>query len=272
MSPYIIKHAKSDFSSQSLRSVFAGQDLVISTMSGGDYELQIKLIDALIAADVRHFIPHEFGQDTMNERIQARSQKSAGRAKVLEYLQARSSKAKPDLDWIGIATGYTLDTNLISGDLGFDMEWHSATIHGIGTELFAVSSLERVAQVVLRVVQQWDQIKSHYIYAAGVVTSAHEILRCAENATGREWTAGNYDIEDSVKEGTVRIQRGFPDAGMALLERSVLYDKELDASAPFQSASSNRLLRLQTESVQDIVDKAYHDLQHYGRPGCACSC
>jgi hypothetical protein len=240
-------------------------------MSGGDSELQIKIVDALIAAGVNHFIPHEFGHDTLNKRIQARSQKSAGRAKVLEYLQARSSKAETELDWIGIATGYTLDTNLISGDLGFDMEWHSATIHGIGTEPFAVSSLERVAQVVLQVIQYWDQIKSHYIYAAGVVTSANEVLRCAEKATGREWTAGNYDVEDSVREGKARIERGFPDAGMALLERSVLYDEELNAYAPFRSTSSNQSLQLQTESVQDIVDKAYHDLQHYGKPGCGCS-
>jgi hypothetical protein len=125
--------------------------------------------------------------------------------------------------------------------------------------------------VVLQVIQYWDQIKSHYIYAAGVVTSANEVLRCAEKATGREWTAGNYDVEDSVREGKARIERGFPDAGMALLERSVLYDEELNAYAPFRSTSSNQSLQLQTESVQDIVDKAYHDLQHYGKPGCGCS-
>jgi hypothetical protein len=189
----------------------------------------------------------------------------------LEHLENNVSKSSPGFDWIGIATGYTLDTGLISGDLGFDMQWHSATIPGVGTEPFAVSSLERVGEVVRSVVQQWPQINSHYIYAAGVLTSANELVRCAERVTGQAWTVGNHNVEDSVREGNSRIERGFPDAGMALLERSVLYDERLNASAPFQSWSSNNLLQLQPEVAETIVEISYRDLQAHGKPGCACS-
>jgi hypothetical protein len=125
--------------------------------------------------------------------------------------------------------------------------------------------------VVASVIQHWDSVESNYIYAAGLITSANEVLRAAERATGREWTTGNYDVEDSVNEGQKRIERGFPDAGMALLERSILYDKQLNASAAFKTQSSNDVLELSPESVEEIVDKAYHDLQHYGKPGCGCS-
>jgi hypothetical protein len=266
-----VEHKKSDFTPKSLEEVFAGQDLVISTMSGGDVELQTCIIDATVAAGVKRFIPHEFGHDTLNTRIQARIPKYAGRAKVLEHLRNIASKATHDFNYIGIATGYTVDSNLISGAMGFDMQWHSATIHGIGTEPFAASSLERIGHVVVSVIQHWDQIKSHYIYAAGVVASANEVLRCAEQATGHEFTVGNHDVEDSVREGQSRIDRGFPDAGMALLERSILYDEQLDAVAPFKSHSANELLGLPKEFVKDVVEKAYHDLQHYGKPGCGCS-
>lgn len=271
ISRYTVEHRKSDFTSKSLEDAFRGQDLVISTMSGGDAELQIRIIDAMIAAGVKRFIPHEFGHDTLNTGIQARIPKYAGRTKVLEHLQKNILAAAKDFDWVGIATGYILDSNLISGNMGFDMQWHSATIHGIGTEHFAASSLERIGRVVVSVIQNWDKIKSHYIYAAGVVTSANEVLRCAEQVTGQEWTVGNYDVEDSVREGQSRIERGFPDAGMALLERSILYDEQLDAAAPFQLHSANDTLGLQSESVAEIVQKAYHDLQHYGKPGCGCS-
>jgi hypothetical protein len=242
-------------------------------MSGGDYQLQIRIIDALVAAGVTRFIPHEFGYDTLNQGIQARIPKYAGRAKVLEHLQNNISISNPKFEWIGIATGLTLDASLISGDLGFDMQWHSATVHGIGTEPFAASSLERVGQVVRSVCQHWDRIESHYIYAAGVVTSANEVLRYAEQATGRKWAVGNHNVHDSVREGQARIERGFPDAGMALLERSVLYDEQLDGFAPFTSRDSNanHILDLQPESVRNIVESAFHDLQHYGKPGCGCS-
>ncbi|KAH5349852.1 hypothetical protein HBI64_200380 [Parastagonospora nodorum] len=271
VSPYAVDHKTSDFSPKSLKEAFEGQDLVISTMSGGDFELQISIIDALVAAGVKRFIPHEFGHDTLSQGIQARIPKYAGRAKVLEHLQNNISPATPGFDWIGIATGYILDASLIRGDMGFDMKWHSATIHGIGTEPFAASSLERVGQVVVQVVQHWSDINSHYIYAAGIITSANEVLRAAERATGQEWTVGNHDVQDGVREGMSRIQRGFPDAGLALLERSILYDEELNASAPFQSQSSNGVLQLQPESVDTIVQTAYHDLQEHGKPGCGCS-
>jgi hypothetical protein len=271
VSPYAVEHKTSDFTPESLRGAFAEQDLVISTMAGGDFELQISIIHALVAAGVKRFIPHEFGYDTLNQGIQARIPKYAGKAKVLEYLQNNILPATPGFDWIGIATGYTLDTNLISGDLGFDMQWHSATIHGIGTEPFAASSLGRVGKVVVQVIQHWTEINSHYIYAAGVVTSANEILRAVERATGQQWAVGNHDVEDSVREGMARIERGFPDAGMALLERSVLYDEQLNASGPFQSQSANDVLQLHPESVDTIVQTAYHDLQEHGKPGCGCS-
>lgn len=155
--------------------------------------------------------------------------------------------------------------------MGLDLEWHSATIHGIGTETFAASSLQRVGQVVTRVIDHWEEVKNQYIYAAGVLTSANEVLRSAEKAIQREFTVGNYDVEDCIKEGEARIQRGYPDSGMFLLERSILYDEELGAAEPFETRSSNKVLQLSSESVEAIVANAYHDLKHHGKPGCGCS-
>lgn len=265
-----VKHQRSDFSATSLESAFVGQDLVISTTAGGDTDQQIRIVDAAIAAGVRRFVPDEFGHDTLNKNISNRILKSAGRAKVIEHLQSACTRIA-DFEWVGIATGYTLDTGLINGNLGFDMQWHSATIHGIGTEIFAASSLQRVGRVVARVMERWEEVKNQYIYAAGVLTSAHEILRSAEKATQREFTVGNYDVEDCIREGQARIERGYPDSGMFLLERSVLYDEQLDAAKPFSLRSSNELLQLGPESVETIVANAYHDLKHHGKPGCGCS-
>jgi hypothetical protein len=248
----------------------AGQDLIISTISGGDSEEKIRVINAAIAADVKRFIPDEFSHDSMNKQIQARIPKYAGQAKVIDHLQ-NMKKDHIDFEWTAVATGYTLDTQLISGNMGFDLEWHSATIHGIGTEPFAASSLERVGKVVKCVISHWDEVKNQYLYAAGVITSANEVLRSVEKATGREFTVGNYDVEECIIEGQKRIEKGYPDSGMFLLERSVLYDEELEASRPFKDRSANAVLGLSSESVETVVKTAYHDLKHQGKPGCGCS-
>jgi hypothetical protein len=172
-------------------------------MSGGDSDQQIRIIDAAVAAGVKRFVPDEFSHDSMNEHIQGRIPKYAGRAKVIAHLQ-KISKDHPDFEWTAIATGYTLDTQLISGNMGFDMEWHSATIHGTGTEPFSASSLERVGQIVVRTIQHWDEIKNQYIYAAGMITSANEVLRSAEKATE---TTTSKSVSLKVRRG---LRRGTP--------------------------------------------------------------
>ncbi|EDU39614.1 NmrA multi-domain protein [Pyrenophora tritici-repentis] len=262
-----VVHKKSDFSTASLLGAFSGQDIIISTMSGGDSDLQIRIVDAAVAAGVKRFIPDEFGHDTLNRSIQTRIPKYAGRATVIDYLQHMSKS----FEWTAIATGYTLDTNLVSGNMGLDMEWYSATIHGIGTEQFAASSLEKVGSVVACTINHWDEVKNQYIYAAGVITSTNEVLRSAEKATGRTFTVGHYNVEESILEGQQRIERGYPDSGMFLLERSILYDEQVNASMPFKTQSMNEKLGLSPESVEAIVEKAYHDMKHRGKSGCACS-
>jgi len=181
------------------------------------------------------------------------------------------SKSDPTFEQTAIATGYTLDTNLISGNMSLDMEWHSATIHGIDTEPFAASSLERVGSVVAQTIDHRDEVKNQYIYVAGVVTSANEVLKSAEKATGRAFTIGNYNVEESILEAHQRIESGYPDSGMFLLERSILYDEQVDAEAPFRTRSMNEKLGLCSKSVQAIVEKAYDDLKHRSNSGCACS-
>ncbi|KAL6158164.1 hypothetical protein ACJBU6_03965 [Exserohilum turcicum] len=205
-----VRHVTSDFTRAALQSAFAGQDIILSTVAGGDSELQIRVVDALRAVGVRRFIPDEFSHDSLNKLLQTRLPKHAERARVIHYLE-KISQADPSFEWAAITTGYTLDTKLISGDMGLDLQWHSATVHGTGTEQFAASSLARVGQVVACVLTHWEGIKNQYIYAAGAVTSANEVVKAVEKATGKDFTVGNYHVEECIEEGRKRIQRGYPD-------------------------------------------------------------
>ncbi|ORY06147.1 isoflavone reductase family protein [Clohesyomyces aquaticus] len=267
--PNLIEHKTSDFSASSLESSFTGQDLVISTLAGGDYNFQVGIIDAVIVAGVKRFIPHEFGLDSLNQGIQAILPRSAERARIIQYLRDLS-RTHLDFQWVGIAVGCVLDRLLIAGDLGFDLQWQNATIHGTGTEILAASSLQRVGSAVASCIEHWHEMKNRYIYTAGVLTTANDILACLEHLSGKKWSFSYEDVGDCVREGTKRIERGYPDAGMFLMERSVVYDGELKAAGAFEKKSANKILGLDEETVEQIVAKAYHDFQHHGRPGCGC--
>ncbi|OCK78542.1 hypothetical protein K432DRAFT_444556 [Lepidopterella palustris CBS 459.81] len=307
-----IAHKTSDFTPASLRSAFAGQDLIIITISGGDYSLQVRIINAAVAAGVKRCIPHEFGPDSLNEDIQARLPPIEERARIIRYLRSiqtagsqpsgipsvangyanhagkgcgysshdgdiedgvnsqTSSGHKIPFEWVAVAVGCILDTKLVSGDLGFDIKWQSATIHGSGNESFAASSLQRVGEVIASIIQHWDQVKNRYLYAAGLITSANEIVGTLQKATGKEWTVGYAETVECVREGQARIERGFPDAGMFLMERSVLFDRELKAVEAFERNSANKTLGLAQESVDRVVSGAVHEFQHSGKVDCGC--
>jgi hypothetical protein len=96
-------------------------------------------------------------------------------------------------------------------------------------------------------------------------------LRSAEKATGRAFTVGYYDVEDSIAEGRKKIDRVFPISGMFLLERSVLYDEDLDTSTPFPIRQRGRHTGLEQQLVEVIIKKAYHHLKPLGKPRCDCA-
>lgn len=263
-------HHSTDFSSSSVRDIFTivRPDLVISTISGGNYDLQKTIIDCAIESGVQRFIPAEFGQDTLNEQIQERLPPSRERARVIEYLREKAAESR--IKWVGVATGSLLDNGIISGDLGFDLKWQSATVHGNGTETFAASSTAWVGEIVSAVVEHWEEVKNHYIYAAGVITSANDVVKGLEEKTGQTWENGYVDAEETVHEAERRIDRGFPDAGMFLMERSVLYDERLRAVKPFVDDDAKGKLGLTGERLENITEHVVHEYKHHGKADCGC--
>ncbi|EOD44875.1 putative -like family protein [Neofusicoccum parvum UCRNP2] len=276
-----------DFSAASLRAAFAAQDLVISTVGGNDYGLQTRIVNAAVAAGVPRFVPAEFGQDSLSPGVRARLPPSAERARVVQYLRAMEKDDDDDDDttatgevngkvngeeevekdkyvqiettsgyhnpfsWVALAVGTILDTKLVNGELGFDIKWQSTTVHGV--------------------VERWDSVRNEYLYAAGCITTADEIVKCLQKSTGKEWSVGLVETEECVKEAEKRLARGYPDAGMLLMERSVLYDRSLEAVDSFKTKSANEILGLQQEKVEEIVKSAVHDFEHHGKAECGCA-
>ncbi|KAK5115723.1 hypothetical protein LTR62_000812 [Meristemomyces frigidus] len=243
-------------------------DIIISTSNGGDFAFQRLLIDTAISAGVQRFVPAEFGQDSLNERLQERLPPSRVRARVVEYL--RECARLGSIEWVGVATGVALDEGIGGGKLGFDLKWHSATI-GLGPELFAASSTAFIGRAVGAVLERWEEVRNQYLYCAGLRTTADEVLASLVRITGRKWEAGRTEVEDMVREGESRIARGFPDAGMFLMERSVLYDGALGAVRPFIEEDAKGLLGLDGEELEGAVGAAVHRYKHYGKEDCGCS-
>jgi hypothetical protein len=206
----------------------------------------------------------------LNNALQQRLTPFQERAKTISYLRHQASSGK--LQYLAVATGTSLDHALVSGNIGLDLEWHSATIHGSGNESFAASSTAWSGAVVAAVISRWEEVKNQYLYASGMMTTVNEILeQLQQSATGQGWESGSMDVEDIVKEAERRFERGFPDAGMFLMERSVLFDETMDAVKPFVEQDAKERLGLQPEGLEPLIKRVVHDYRRHGKGGCGCS-
>ena len=264
---------KSDFSGPSLAGLFSTSkpDLIVCTVSGGSFEAQKRIIDCAYHAGVPRYISPEFGQDSLNPSIEDRLPPSRERARTIEYLQQLEYLG--GISWVAVATGSTLDHGILSGKMGFDMKWQSATLHGKGHERFAASSSAWIGQVVLAVIRQWSDLQNQYLYAASMITCANDIVQCFEKDTGKKFEVGRAEMDECVREAERRIDRGFPDAGMFLMERSVLYDESLAAVRPFEDDDDDAKgkLGLEGERLEDVIKGIVHEYEHHGgNADCGC--
>jgi hypothetical protein len=242
---------------------------VINTLTATHFDVQKPMIDAAVEHGVPRFVPSEYGQDTLNKELQERLPPYKERARAIEYLQQLSKDGK--IEWVAIATGAVLDRGILNGNLGFDVKWQSAALSGNDTARFAGSSTPWAGKVMAAVISHWNEVKNQYLYAAGLTTRARDIIRSLEKARGKEFAVGRGDVRETVKEAEKRMRQGFPDAGMFMMERSVLYDEDMGGVEPFQNHDAKEKLGLKPEQLEDIINAVMHDFEHHGgNAGCGC--
>ena len=234
------------------------------------------------------YIPCEFGHDALNPGIQARLPLYAERAKGIGYLRdLTSSRSNHAFSWTAVAVGHILDTGLLSGNLGFDLAWRSATFHGPGDVSFPASSSPWIGRVVCALLAHWDGpgVKNTYLRLAETITTPNALLEALETFTGGPWSAekgGEEHVEACVREAEKRIERGFPDAGNFLMERSLLYDASVDAVGAFRREEEEEggvrgLLGLdggdEGRALEEVVSRVVREWEKKGKAGVGgCGC
>ena len=244
-------------------------DLVINALTAVHFDAQKEIIDAAVEKSVPRFVPSEYGHDTQNEQLQDRLPPYKERARAIEYLQQLSNDGK--IEWVAVATGTVLDRGLLNGNLGFDIKWQSAALAGNDNTMFPGSSSLWDGKVIAAVIKHWNEVKNRYLYVAGLTTNARDIVKSLEKARGKDFAVGRDDVKGYVQEAQRRMKQGFPDAGMFLMERAVLYDEDIGNVKPFQNEYAKEKLGLKGEQLEDIIKAVVHDFEHHGgQGGCGC--
>ena len=262
-SPHIhnVHHQTSDYKLASLTTAFQNQHVIISTYAPADTHFQKLLIDAAIAAHVPSFVLCEFSYDTQSAKICDAFPPCAARAEVLSYLR-ETGQENEDFQWTGIATGCLLENGLVDGVLGFDLVWKSATIYGDGEEEFPCSTVDGIGRAVLDVLEglEGGKYAREYLYRSELVTSQNEILVMLEKVG--KWDVGRAEIEECVREGERRMEKGFFDGAMILLERYVLFGGVGELKHWGEKGENFELGR--------VVKGVFEGLERNGKADCGC--
>lgn len=102
---------QSDYTYDSLVGAFQGQDALVCAIPTVQIEEQRQIIDAAVAAEVKRFLPSEFGTDTSVEGLGEMASFFAAKQEVVAYLREKEAEG---LSWTALYTGPWIDWVRIS--------------------------------------------------------------------------------------------------------------------------------------------------------------
>ncbi|KAI0518158.1 hypothetical protein F5B22DRAFT_73740 [Xylaria bambusicola] len=204
-----VKHVNYD-SIDSLTAAFQGQDAVVSNLGFEGLLKQQRIIDAAIKANVKRFIPSEFGSDTTTP-------KTAGLAvfadKIATQKVLEEAAAKGAITYTNIINGPFLDWGMQVG-LILQPKEKSVTLYDGGERRFSTTTLDTIGKAVAAVLKKPDETKNRDVFIQDAAPTLKQLKAIAEKVTGAAWQAKEVSVEKEVlAPALAELKKENPDQG-----------------------------------------------------------
>lgn len=234
---------------ESLRSLLAGQDAVVSTLGSAALGAQQRnLADAALAAGIRRFIPSEFGINTRGVRGETIGKIVAAKTSQVDDLMIKSEQ-NPHFTWTGLSNGMFFDF------LGLNMQDKTFHMVDSGNEPFQTSTRSAVAKAVASVLKHPQETANQYLRIASFQPTQHELLKLAEEETGAKFTVIHDSSSELRKLGEDKFSHGDYSAFLELVQVHLYADGV--GHAVQDSEKANKLLGLPEEDIREAIRKYY---------------
>jgi uncharacterized protein YbjT (DUF2867 family) len=247
-----VKVVKTDYSTESLVSIFKGQDAVVSFAGATQLADQQKYVDAALAAGVKRFIPSEFGGDTRSDETAKAIPLFAVKKGVVEYLRTKESEG---LSWTAVWTGPFFDWGLLASFLGFDLKTRTASIYDGGNVPVTVTNLATIGKAVAAILNKPDVTANKYVQVETATLTQLEILAALEDASGAKWTVEQLDSLVERKNSFAEVAKGNFEAFYGVLKSYILGGQEVSHADARKNDIGiwNDKLELPAEDWKDTV-------------------
>ena len=132
-------------------------------------------VDAAAAAGVRHFIPAEYGADTLNEQVRA-FPVLRQKIDVQELLVQKA--AETGMAYTLLLTGLFLDWGM-EGGMIVDVKGGRATLYDGGDSLVSLSTTNTVATAIVRCLEHPQETQNRGVHVQDVAASQNHIIDIA---------------------------------------------------------------------------------------------
>lgn len=187
--PDSVKVQEADLSSlDSVTAAFKGQDAVVSTVGSAGVAGQELLISAAVAANVKRFLPSDYGCDLNNPKAAALP---VFKLKIATHKALREAAAsKPDGEFT-----YTLVCNNAFLDWGLEknflLNWKESKpkLFDGGNSVFSATTLDTVGQAIVGVLTHPAETKNRFVYIKDIDISQKQLLAMAKKVSdpGKTW-------------------------------------------------------------------------------------
>lgn len=234
----------------SVAAAFKGQDAVVSTVGTAGLPGQDVLIEAAVAANVKHFLPSDFGCDLANPKASA--------LPVFKYkidihkVLREAAAANPDFTYTLICNNAFLDWGLERNHL---LNWkdNMPKLFDGGKNVFSATTLDTVGQAVVGVLSHPEETKNRFVYVKDIDISQNQLLEIAKKVDPEKtWEAPLFvDTAELEKSSYESLAKGevTPPVMFAFLFRVIFGPPEYGSQF---TETDNELLGIKGKTEADV--------------------
>ncbi|KHN97442.1 NmrA family transcriptional regulator [Metarhizium album ARSEF 1941] len=241
---------------QELTEALSGQDAVVAAIPLRDVSEHLRLVEAAFNARVRRYIPADYGScDAASPQAQHHLKLYRDKTAVRVRCEQLAQKADEDptgagpFTWTSIICGHFFDYGLASGLLHFNLDTETAQILDAGDIKASASTLGRVGESVVRVLQRHEATRNRAVYVQSFCPTQLEILASLERATGHKWHAQYLDSNAFLERQSQRLEAGDAEA----IEEIVFVLGTVDADWTRKGGYAMDLLGLEDENLDQVI-------------------
>ncbi|KAK8004317.1 hypothetical protein PG989_004036 [Apiospora arundinis] len=245
-----------DMSLESLQGALQDQDAVIACFRPRDVDVHLRLADAAAAAGVKRFIPADFGScDSSSERVQELVPLFLAKVHVRQRLQELAA-AKPEFTWTSFVTGHLFDWGLKENFLHFNLKTRTAEILDAGQYRSSTSTLKRVSEAVVKVLQNEDIGRNKMLFVQSFCVSQLDVLAALRRATGKKWNMKRLDSEAFIPNSKAKADAGDKEA----VEDLVFALGAIDGNWEGKDDFAMEALGLENEDLDAVVQRVVSEV------------